>query len=111
MSRVGRRRASGPSRKGGPRWVGRGGPTLGLALAVVIAGGIALYLTRGSGSAGTGSPITGPAGSESLQGPIAVGTLPGRQAPDFAIETAEGQAVRLSSFRGRVVVLDFLAPG
>lgn len=110
MSRASWKRASGSSRRTGPRWARRVGPTLGLVVAVVIAGGIALYLTSGGGSARTASSATEPGGSRS-SGPIAVGTLPGQQAPEFAIETAEGQAVRLSSLRGRVVVLDFLAPG
>lgn len=41
----------------------------------------------------------------------ASGVVPGRRAPDFTIRTAEGGTFRLSGERGRVVVLDFLAPG
>lgn len=41
----------------------------------------------------------------------ASGVVPGRRAPDFTIQTAEGGTFRLSRERGRVVVLDFLAPG
>lgn len=39
------------------------------------------------------------------------GVVPGRVAPDFTIQTVEGEPFRLSGQRGRVVVLDFLAPG
>lgn len=63
-------------------------------------------LSGRSSSPATGSPWSS-AGGES----VSVGTLPGQQAPDFSIQTAEGQVFRLSSHRGRAVVLDFLAPG
>lgn len=41
----------------------------------------------------------------------ATGVIPGAGAPDFTIETVDGFSFRLSEHRGRVVVLDFLAPG
>lgn len=40
-----------------------------------------------------------------------VGVQPGRQAPDFEIAITNGETFRLGQHRGRVVVLDFLAPG
>lgn len=43
--------------------------------------------------------------------PAPVGSDPGETAPDFAIVTADQGSFRLSSYRGRTVVIDFLAPG
>lgn len=40
-----------------------------------------------------------------------IGVLPGSVAPDFTISTAGNETFRLSDQQGRVVVLDFLAPG
>ncbi|MGQ0668678.1 MAG: peroxiredoxin family protein [Actinomycetota bacterium] len=40
-----------------------------------------------------------------------MGSDPGDAAPDFTVRTAGGGTFSLSSHRGRVVVLDFLAPG
>lgn len=40
-----------------------------------------------------------------------LGSDPGETAPDFAIATADEGTFRLSSYRGRTVVMDFLAPG
>jgi len=42
---------------------------------------------------------------------VPIGSDPGEAAPDFAIATADRGAFRLSSYRGRTVVIDFLAPG
>lgn len=44
-------------------------------------------------------------------GPVSLGTQPGEQAPDFEVATTDGGTFRLSEHRGRVVVIDFLAPG
>lgn len=110
MSGTGRGRAPKGARGGGRRRARRGLGALGLLFAVLALGGTALYLTRGAGG---GSPTAGPpaSASVSVEGPLAVGTRPGQEAPDFAIETASSATFRLSSYRGQVVVLDFLAPG
>jgi peroxiredoxin len=38
-----------------------------------------------------------------------VGTVVGRTAPDFTVETLDGKEIKLSALRGQVVVLDFWA--
>lgn len=54
-------------------------------------------------------PATGAASPFVAQTPL--GSNPGETAPDFAIPTADGGTFRLSSYRGRTVVVDFLAQG
>ena len=47
-----------------------------------------------------------PGGPGGMPGP---GALTGRQAPEFVLATADGDAVELAELRGKVVVLDFWA--
>jgi hypothetical protein len=66
--------------------------------------GVASLVARNSGQGDRGK-LTQSGRSE------ASGVIPGERAPDLTIQTAEGGTFRLSGERGRVVVLDFLAPG
>ena len=54
-------------------------------------------------------PATGVPQPSVAQTPL--GSNPGEAAPDFAVPTADGGTFRLSSYRGRTVVVDFLAQG
>lgn len=58
-----------------------------------------------------GGPAQAPQQPARPAGPVPGGVEPGRQAPDFAITTTDGEEFRLSAHRDQVVVLDFLAPG
>lgn len=86
-----------------------------LLVAGLVAGGVyivrALVLAEERGpSSALRSPH--PAGvSQPSITPTFVGSDPGETAPDFAIVTADQGSFRLSSYRGRTVVIDFLAPG
>lgn len=75
-----------------------------LLFLVLGAWGVASLVARNGGQGDRGK-LTQSGRSE------ATGVVPGRRAPDFTIQTAEGGTFRLSGERGRVVVLDFLAPG
>ncbi len=88
----------------------------GALLLVVGIAAVGAYLTRGSGSPAAGT--RGQAGSLDVtvaprpSDPSApIGSEEGETAPDFAVPTADEGVFRLSSYRGRVVVMDFLAPG
>lgn len=71
-----------------------------------IAWGAGVYFDRRT------APENGAAGASSPSAPsVAEGVKPGQRAPDFTLTTTNGEAFRLSSFRGGVVVVDFLAPG
>lgn len=75
-----------------------------------------LVVAAVSCGAGEGSPGVAPTASpdaavDPSSVPPRVGAEPGRAAPDFALPAAGGGTFRLSARRGRVVVLDFLAPG
>lgn len=98
--------------------VGRG-TVRRLSALLVIAGIVAVggYVVRDLVLAGGREP------SSALRSPVSVGASqpsvtsaqlggdPGEIAPDFAIATADQGTFRLSSYRGRTVVMDFLAPG
>lgn len=100
----GRRRASRGAGSNRGMWVAS------LALVLAIVGTVvALLLPRGStpGQTRAGESIA-PSPSSA---PVPIGIQPGQRAPDFRIETSDGDPFRLSSYRGQEVVLDFLAPG
>lgn len=89
---------------------------LALLVGVVAAG---MYVARDRAAPGAADAVTagqaGPATSNDASRPpvtpVPVGSDPGDAAPDFTVRTAGGGTFSLSSDRGRVVVLDFLAPG
>lgn len=82
-----------------------------LALALAIGGTLAaLYFAPGLGTQPISTPASLPSSSPPA-GTVSVGTLPGQRAPDFTVTTTRGEAFRLSSHSGQVVVLSFLAPG
>lgn len=81
---------------------------------VLLLGTLALLAAAcGSGGQPQGQTPGGPqpARETTPAGPVPLGTQPGEQAPDFEVSTTEGETFRLSEHRGRVVVIDFLAPG
>lgn len=86
-----------------------------LVVAGLVAGGV--YVVRDLVLAGERDPSSAlrspvsTGASESSVVPVPVGSDPGETAPDFAIATADEGTFRLSSYRGRTVVMDFLAPG
>lgn len=86
-----------------------------LVIAGLVAGGV--YVVRDLVLAGERdpssalrSPVSAGASQPSVT-PAPEGSDPGDPAPDFAIPTADGGTFRLSSYHGRTVVMDFLAPG
>ena len=84
-----------------------------LALAVAAAAGISGYVLTGHpATAAAELRVSGiPAGiSDSMVGLMNLDALPPRAAPGFAFTDQAGQAMTLSGFRGKVVVLEFLDP-
>jgi protein SCO1/2 len=77
---------------------------LGLALAVIL-GGTAGTSTRGPSP----SPQNTPAGTVSQAGFAGAALPAGIQAPGFVLRDQHGRRVALSAYRGRVVILTFLA--
>jgi cytochrome oxidase Cu insertion factor (SCO1/SenC/PrrC family) len=74
---------------------------------LAIGGGLLLGLALGLILFASPDPISNPAAattSASMQAPI-VGSL----APDFELETVDGDTIRLSDLRGKVVALNFWA--
>jgi thiol-disulfide isomerase/thioredoxin len=72
---------------------------------VAIAWAVAAFFLLGKVGAAAGDPAAGdPAASVGLR-PVADRTLP----PDFALTDASGAPVRLSAYKGHVVLLDFWA--
>lgn len=93
----------------------RGGWAIAIAVPLAV---WALWLASGSGGGAPSAPGTSavsqaasPRDASPAPAEVSVGVLPGQRAPDFTVVTAGGERFRLSSHRGRVVVLDFLAPG
>lgn len=88
------------------------GSTLGVAVLIVLAVGLAVWYFELRGEPGPGSDSSGgiialpdelnPTGRE----PVAE---VGRAAPNFALETLDGEALTLSDYRGTPVVLNFWA--
>ena len=84
-----------------------------LALAVAAAAGISGYVISGHpATADAGLRVSGiPASiSDSMVSLMNLDTLPRKAAPGFAFTDQAGQAMTLSDFRGKVVVLEFLDP-
>lgn len=76
------------------------------ALAVIIAAALAIY----NGYQGRVDPLTGAVSGASQTDPLVLGASIGTEkpaAPDFAMEDANGNAVQLSDFTGKPVVLNF----
>jgi hypothetical protein len=62
----------------------------------------------GAGLAGcSGSKATAPNRPAQAAGPLTVGTRPGQQAPEIAENDLKGMPMKLSDFRGKVVLIDF----
>lgn len=87
-----------------------------LLIGALAAGGV--YVVRDLVFAGERAPVSSDPGSPVPAGAsqpsvtsAPVGSDPGETAPDFAIPTADDGVFRLSSYLGRTVVMDFLAPG
>ncbi len=104
-----------PSEPGVRRRIVRASRSL-LLIAVLAAGGV--YVVRDLVFVGDRGPVPSvlgaPASAGATQPSVTsarVGSDTGETAPDFVIPTADGGVFRLSSYRGRVVVMDFLAPG
>lgn len=74
------------------------------ALKTSIALAAALAFAAGC-SAGDGPAATGDPGKSGRAEGIQVGNL----APDFALQDANGRTVRLSDYRGKVVLVEFSA--
>jgi peroxiredoxin len=90
------------------------GSTLGLAMLIVIVVGVSLWFFEfrdDGGSGGTDSHGFGvvslPAGANST-GKSAAAEV-GRAAPDFKLQSPDGSATTLDSYRGKYVLLNFWA--
>jgi peroxiredoxin len=94
--------ASGPPRG---RWAG----VVAMALAV-FGVPVILYTVGGLGGGEAGSR-TGLPAEASAPPPALAEVRPGQRAPDFSVRSLGGETFRLSSQRGRVVVIGFLSPG
>lgn len=87
--------------------------TLGAAALVIAVVGVATWWFefRGDGSGGTIGDAPGIVDLPAELNPTGLppAAEPGRAAPDFALRGPDGGLVRLSQFRGRVVVVNFWA--
>lgn len=74
-------------------------PLMGVVVGVVvaIAAGVVVWAFAGQ------DPQSSPAGSGAAAG--------GPAAPEFTLQTLEGETFTLADYRGQVVVVEFLAPG
>ena len=84
------------------------GPTylIGLAALAIIAGGIA-----GTASAGTGEAPCSMGKPSKTGGNLVKAAELGKAAPDFELTDLSGRKVRLSDFKGKIVVLEWFNPG
>jgi peroxiredoxin len=81
-----------------------------LTLAGCSAGPEPTTASREPGTAATPKPAAPTAApAHAPAGAARVGANPGNMAPDFALKDASGRTVKLSDFKGKVVVLDFWA--
>ncbi len=72
--------------------------------------GSAAAPTAGSAAAPTAGSAAAAAADTPTE-PAATSPVIGKPAPDFTLETLDGQQVTLSSFKGKVVVLEWFNPG
>ena len=79
-----------------------------LAFAVVIVGASVLY-DRLSGKVSTGGIAATPQATEYTGEPVSETEARGSEAPDFTVYDPEGNARKLSDFRGKPVLLNFWA--
>ncbi len=92
----------------GHRWTRRHARWVAAAVALVAVAGLTIWLT---------DPFAAPTAIDADGSRVAVGPIRtegadarvGSAAPDFVLPDYEGRAVRLSDFRGKVVVLNFWA--
>ncbi|MBI3648644.1 MAG: TlpA family protein disulfide reductase [Actinobacteria bacterium] len=86
-----------------------------LVVAGLVIGGVYvvwdLALAREPDHSSASRPVVAAGAPRPSVGRAPLGSRPGETAPDFAIPTADGGTFRLSSYRGRTVVVDFLAQG
>lgn len=90
---------------------------LSVGLVVVVGGAVLLYNTLGRSYKPPAASLAAPAGASSSAAASAAAGASSAQsassepllAPDFAMEDAEGNIVRLSDFAGKPVVLNFWA--
>jgi cytochrome c biogenesis protein CcmG/thiol:disulfide interchange protein DsbE len=79
---------------------------LPIGILVAIIGGLLWYQSRGSTGEDSGfGTVPLPAGMDTSN----VGAEKGKTAPDFVLQTLEGQTLRLSDLRGRPVLVNFWA--
>ncbi len=77
------------------------------ALALLLLGGAWIWIGRLSGA-----PTATASGPTPTPDPVRVGIQaprPGKEAPDFTLETLDGETIRLSDLRGKIVLINFWA--
>jgi thiol-disulfide isomerase/thioredoxin len=100
------------ARKGAGGW-----KPLDLALIFGFMVVVGVIIWFGLGGAGTGTPTNNAAGAAndaqsaaSNSGPPPLAVNIGQAAPDFTLPATDGQTYSLSQFKGKVVLLEFMAP-